>query len=376
MATAEDRFVFLVEWYDAAASLVRSYNLTYYPKDKTIDMFDLKSKKLFLKRCEYPNVTLNDLYIGSIVTVYSRQLKIVDYADTFTRKNFETARERTFGMIKPDCYSHIGKIIDIIEHSGFVIGNIKMARMTLADAEEFYGEHKGKPFYPELTNFICSDFVVGMELVAEGAIAKWRKLIGPTNCQVARVEAPGSLRALFGTEGVRNACHGSDAPTSAQRELDFFFGDKCKLKPTAFLNNCTCCVIKPHIVSEAKVGKIVDYILAEGFEISALQMFFIDKATSEEFLEIYKGVLPEFSGMANHLTTGPCIALEVRQENAVESFREICGPHDPEVARTLRKNSIRAQYGFDRIKNAVHCTDLSEDGPLEVEYFFTILQHK
>lgn len=108
MATTEDRFVFLVEWYDAAASLVRTYHLTYYPKDKTIEMvipcflkrnphlqqFDLKSKKLFLKRCEYPNVTLNDLYIGSIVTIYSRQLKIVDYADTFTRKNFETSRER------------------------------------------------------------------------------------------------------------------------------------------------------------------------------------------------------------------------------------------------------------------------------------------
>ena len=45
-------------------------------------------------------------------------------------------------MIKPDCYPHIGKIIDIIEHSGFVIGNIKMAKMTLADAEEFYAEHK------------------------------------------------------------------------------------------------------------------------------------------------------------------------------------------------------------------------------------------
>jgi nucleoside-diphosphate kinase len=94
MATAEDRFVFLVEWYDAAASLVRNYHLTYYPKDKTIEMFDLKSKKLFLKRCEYPNVTLADLYLGSIVNIYSRQLKIVDYADTFTRKNFETSRER------------------------------------------------------------------------------------------------------------------------------------------------------------------------------------------------------------------------------------------------------------------------------------------
>jgi len=54
-----------------------------------------------------------------------------------------------------------------------------------------------------------------MELVADDVIKKWRTLIGPTNCQFARVEAPNSLRALYGTEGVRNACHGSDAPQSA-----------------------------------------------------------------------------------------------------------------------------------------------------------------
>ena len=58
---------------------------------------------------------------------------------------------------------------------------------------------------------MSSDFVVGMELVGEGAIKKWRQLIGPTNCQVARVEAPDSIRALYGTEGVKNAAHGSDS---------------------------------------------------------------------------------------------------------------------------------------------------------------------
>ena len=58
---------------------------------------------------------------------------------------------------------------------------------------------------------MSSDFIVGLELVSEDAIKKWRTLIGPTNCQVARVEAPNSLRALYGKEGVRNACHGSDA---------------------------------------------------------------------------------------------------------------------------------------------------------------------
>ncbi len=88
--------------------------------------------------------------------------------------------------------------------------------------------------------------------------------------------------------------------------------------------------------------------------------------------------------MAVHLTTGPCIALEIRQENAViiflefyikvKTFRDLCGPHDPEIAKNLRPNTIRARFGIDRVKNAVHCTDLPEDGVLEVEYFFNILQ--
>lgn len=58
----------------------------------------------------------------------------------------------------------------------------------------------------------------------------------------------------------------------------------------------------------------------------------------------------------------------------VKSFRDLCGPHDPEIARTLRPNTLRAKFGIDRVKNAIHCTDLPEDGILEVEYFFNILQ--
>lgn len=54
--------------------------------------FDIKNKKVFLRRCEYPGVQLKDLFVGAAVTVYSRQLKVVDYADQFTRKNFEVQR--------------------------------------------------------------------------------------------------------------------------------------------------------------------------------------------------------------------------------------------------------------------------------------------
>jgi len=115
-------------------------------------------------------------------------------------------------------------------------------------------------------------------------------------------------------------------------------------------------------------------ILSHGFEISALELFMLDKPVAEEFLDVYKGVLPEYSSLVEHMTSGPVIALEVRQDNVVQAFRELCGPHDPELAKTLRKGTIRAELGRDRVKNGVHCTDLPEDGVLEVEYFFNILQ--
>ena len=147
-----------------------------------------------------------------------------------------------------------------------------------------------------------------------------------------------------------------------------------EMATSAYFTNCTCAIIKPHIVQAGLAGEIIDTILEEGFEISAMQMFTLDKPTAEEFLEVYRGVLPEFPAISKHMTTGPCIVMEVRQEDCVKSFRELCGPMDPEIAKNLRPKTLRAKYGVDRVMNAIHCTDLPEDGTLECEYFFSIQQ--
>jgi nucleoside-diphosphate kinase len=84
-------------------------------------------------------------------------------------------------MIKPDAYTSTGKIIDQIFQSGFMISKLKMTRFTPESAGVFYGEHKGKGFYNDLVNFVTSDVVTGMELVAENAVERWRQTIGPTN---------------------------------------------------------------------------------------------------------------------------------------------------------------------------------------------------
>lgn len=113
------------------------------------------------------------------------------------------------------------------------------------------------------------------------------------------------------------------------------------MKTTAVLDNCTLCIIKPHMLREGKAGQVIDMILGAGFEISAMEMFNLSRPVVEEFYDVYKGVLPEYLPIVENLSGGPCLVLEVRQQNAVSAFRELCGPHDPEIAKHLRPDTIR-----------------------------------
>ena len=155
-----------------------------------------------------------------------------------------------------------------------------------------------------------SDVSTGMELVGENAIERFREILGPTDSADAKVNAPNTLRAHFGSDTLRNAIHASASASDMEKESNLFFSPA--FGPTAAFNNCTCCVIKPHIVQEGLAGQVIDMILQEGFEISSMEMFHLNKPTAEEFFEVYKGVLPEFPSMIEHMTIGPCIVLEVR----------------------------------------------------------------
>jgi nucleoside-diphosphate kinase len=130
--------------------------------------------------------------------------------------------ELTFAIVKPDAVvaKHTGAIIKRIEEAGFTIRAMRKTRLTKAEAEGFYAVHRERPFFPSLTDFMSSGPVVLMALEADGAIRKWRDLMGATDPAKA---APGSLRAEFGTSIGENATHGSDAPETAAFELGYFF---------------------------------------------------------------------------------------------------------------------------------------------------------
>ena len=130
--------------------------------------------------------------------------------------------ERTFAIIKPDAVKarYTGKIIQRIEESGFTIRAIQMRHLSLREAEGFYAVHRERPFFASLTQFMSSGPCIVMALEAEGAIRKWRDLMGATD--PAKADA-GTLRKEFGASIENNATHGSDAPDTAAYELGYFF---------------------------------------------------------------------------------------------------------------------------------------------------------
>lgn len=132
------------------------------------------------------------------------------------------AVERTFAIIKPDAVKNkaAGQILARIEASGLEIVAMKKIQLSEQGAKGFYAVHKARPFFADLVKFMTSGPVVALVLEGEGAIKKWRDLMGPTNSQ----QAPkGTLRGDFGTDVERNATHGSDAPETARLEIAYFF---------------------------------------------------------------------------------------------------------------------------------------------------------
>jgi nucleoside-diphosphate kinase len=131
--------------------------------------------------------------------------------------------EQTLVLVKGDGVRRklIGEIIRRIEARGLDIADMKLMDVSTELAEEHYAEHRDKPFFDELVEFITATPVVAMRIRGEGAIKAMRTLMGATNPAEA---APGTIRGDLALSMPDNLVHGSDSPESAERELGLFFG--------------------------------------------------------------------------------------------------------------------------------------------------------
>ncbi|KAL7750769.1 hypothetical protein RI367_003726 [Sorochytrium milnesiophthora] len=342
-ASSYDRLAFICEYYDAQASLVREYQLFFYTDDTSVEMYDMKQRKTFLKKTYYPQLQVTDFGIGRTVNVFSRQLLIKDYADTFTRNKLSKATEQLVVVVPVDvANTALGHIISCLE--GFALTKARMVQLTPDEIRELSA---GKP---ATTN--PSRTVVVLEASRAGGSAS--------------IQIIDEMIQHYGAYILRQANLASRLIAKAVRKSN------CA--------NSTVCIIKPHALASGKAGPILQDIVSNGFLIVNLDLLTFTRSDAEDFLEVYKGVLPEYHHLVNEFTTSACLAVELTRLGAspdvvVNAFRDVCGPYDPELAAVVTPTSVRAKYGNDRVRNAVHCTDLVEDAPLESQFLFQIVQN-
>ncbi|GHP10132.1 hypothetical protein PPROV_000886400 [Pycnococcus provasolii] len=324
MGAVGERLAFLTEWLDPHASLVFTYQLVYHLVDDTIEMYDLRNRRPFLKRMPYPAVSADMLYLGANVTIHGRLHKVASYADEYTKSKVEGGQ--TAGTVLVPL-TELGSTLDALQvRAGALVRDIA----CFADA-------------------------------GTGAATAALSVSVRGNATLADVCAENKLVAREDATGAGAKALASNALTT---------------KALASCDNTTAlCIIKPHAVLAKLTGSILQAIVDAGFDLKAVRMLTLDRANASEFLEVYKGVVPEYAAMVDELVAGPLYAVEVGSAGpqVVESLRMLAGPPDPEVGRLLRPNSLRARFGLDKVRNAVHTTDLEEDGELETRYFFQIL---
>jgi nucleoside-diphosphate kinase len=135
----------------------------------------------------------------------------------------------------------------------------------------------------------------------------------------------------------------------------------------------TLIIIKPDAVQKRAIGKILDRFVEEGFEIRALKMFRFSEEQAKRFYIVHKD-RPFYGELVEFMTSGPVVAAVLEGENAIQRVRDIIGPTDSEEARKTAPNSIRALFGTDKGKNAIHASDSKESASYEIPFIFSGLE--
>lgn len=296
------------------------------------------------------------------MSIFARSLVIKEWADTFTKKKLGQKDQRALLILSASPSSCLGKILNELSTPPYsmTLSKIRLVNISTKAAAEFAELSQDR----DVSRIIGGHmFVVELNNIGSSEILK--SVLGNTS------------------DSMQSKTYFSTSASLVDKQLGYFFGESSMLRfpRLATSADCTMCVIKPWAVQNGLSGKIFDSILSAGYIITDLSTFSLNRYDAETFLEIYKGVLPEYKNMIEEFSAGTSIAIELRHPkynhetspSIVSAFRNLCGPYDFELAKTLKPDTLRAKFGSKESKCVIHCTDLEEDAVLESQFFFKIL---
>ncbi|KAM6134650.1 thioredoxin domain-containing protein 3 [Pterocles gutturalis] len=308
-------------------------------------------------RLEETESILNICGVQDSVEEASRQLAF--FFPNFDKNKTDLKVEKTLALIRPSLLKERQEsIMQRIKDEGFKIAMQKKIILSEEQVCEFYKEHVDQDYFPVLLEQMTSGPTLVLALTRENAVAHWRDLLGPKTVEEAKKENPDSLRAQYSISNVPiSQLHGSSTADDAQKELEFFFPQEH-----------TFALIKPDAAKHHK-DDIMQKVKEAGFTISKIKEEALTREMAEQFYKDHKGK-PFFEELVTCMTQGPSVIMVLSKENAVEEWRQLMGPTDPEVAKQTSPESIRAQFAQDILSNAVHGSSNREHALKSIECAF------
>jgi len=257
--------------------------------------------------------------------------------------------QRTIAIIRPNAAERKGAILKTIEENGFVVVMQKDMEFSKEKAEELYSRHKDEEFYESLIVNMTAGPSTVLCLAKSNAVHVWKEMLthketesaadGTENIDDGNV----SLQAQFSSPG--DTCeplHAADSIEQFEREMGILFP----------MENAVL-VIQPDIVADGSSRDIISKLRHEGFNVVAEKEITL---TRDQTCLLYKEDTDKdfFEELVQFMSSGPSLVLILSCEDAMRRLQDILGPTHPGKAKEMDPNSIRALYGKDVVKNAVH----------------------
>ncbi|KAG5493273.1 hypothetical protein GH5_02014 [Leishmania sp. Ghana 2012 LV757] len=338
-STLDPRMAFHAQQQDPGAPQPRQLILRYFYQSGTVELMEVPSGRLYLKRTAI-DLPASAFTVGSTVMLFGKATAITAFADEVTRQLCAQCSETTTVLIAEEAFSSLGRYLAMLtEECRFTISELEMVWVQAETVSAF-----------DLPEQLTNTRLVVVICTRNQAVEKGFDFV---------------LRAT-------GTCTAKDAEQAATWGK---LSELAKAKPLAVYEepNSSVVVLKPHLVSTGRGGSALQQLLDEGLEVTALTTVTMSSAAAGEFMEPYRGVLPNLEGTVNSFVgTSWVLQLVPLDEGAkvLEIVRSSCGPYDTVIAKKLYPKSIRARYGESDTNNAVHCCDLPGDGPIYTKFFF------
>uniref|UniRef100_A0A8C0P4A8 Thioredoxin domain-containing protein 3 n=1 Tax=Canis lupus familiaris TaxID=9615 RepID=A0A8C0P4A8_CANLF len=259
-------------------------------------------------------------------------------------KNMKNLKlEKTLAFLRPRLFQEKREhVLKIIEDEGFKILMQRQIILSEEEAQTLCREYENEDYFENVIEQMTSGPSLALVLLRDCGLQHWKNLIGPSSVEKAKEHLPESLCVRFAMEDLPiNQLYGSDSLEEAEKEIQYFFPSQD-----------TLALIKPHVTHEQR-EEILKLIRETGFEITQMKEVVLNEEEAEKIYSKIKG-RDFYQDVLQMLSEGPSLVMVLTKWNAVSDWRRLMGPIDPDEAKLLSPDSIRAHFGRSTLKNAVH----------------------